>query len=361
MIYDDHLPSLSRRALLQLSLGATFCKIARSEDDEPAEAEPEQAVELRTLKGGHTDLALSVSLSPNNRKLISGGDTRDHKAVVWDFTTGRQSRDLDVQGAARQVVFMPDNRRALIASDDKTIYVWDTQNGNVIGRLRGHTGLVFGVAVTRNGKFAASVSADGTARIWDPTGGLLLQTISISEHEVRCVAFTPNAATMLTGDNDSLARLWNLQTGLELVRYVGHTKSIFMVAFSPDGKRFVSGSDDQTARIWDVRTGRQLANLDGVSGPPYGVAWSPDGRLIAGGLGNQRLLIWEASTGKLLHGFDIKEGGILGVTFTSDSRKIIGGCGDGSIWVGGLPARFPDETPRRAPAATKKARTKGSR
>jgi WD40 repeat protein len=361
MAYDD-VPSLSRRVLLQLSLGAALCKITRSEEDEPAKTEPDKAVELQALKGGHTDLVLTVSLSPNNRKLISGGDTRDHKAVVWDFTTGQQLHTLDVQGAARQVVFMPDNRRALIASDDKTIYVWDSENGNVFGRLRGHTGLVFGVAVTRNGKFVASASADGTARIWDPTRGLLLETIPVSQREVRCVTFASNGATMLTGDYDSLARLWNVRTGLELVRYVGHTKCIYMVAFSPDGKRFVSGSDDQTARIWDVRTGRQLANLDGVSGPPYGVAWSPDGRLIAGGLGNQRLLIWEASTGKLLHGFDIKEGGILGVTFTSDSRKVIGGCGDGSIWVGGLPAKFPDETaPVRRPAATRKARTKGTR
>jgi WD40 repeat protein len=104
-----------------------------------------------------------------------------------------------------------------------------------------------------------------------------------------------------------------------------------------------------------------LANLDGVSATVYGVAYSPDGRLIAGGLMSQKLLIWEASTGKLLHLFDVKGGGVLGVTFTSDSRKIIGSCVDGSIWVGGLPAKFPDETPRRAPAATKKARTKGSR
>jgi len=198
MPHDADLPSLSRRALLQLSLGATLCNIARSEDDEPAQAEPDQAVELRTLDARHADWALCVALSPDNRKLISGGGDRDHKAIVWDFATGRQIRDLDVHDSARQAVFMPDNRRALIASGDKTIYVWDTENGNVIGRLMGHTAHVYGVAVTRNGKLAASVSADRTARIWDPTHGRLLQTIPIGEREGRCVAFAPNGTTLLT-------------------------------------------------------------------------------------------------------------------------------------------------------------------
>ena len=50
---------------------------------------------------------------------------------------------------------------------DKTIDVWDFVSGKQLRRLRGHTGPVFTLALTRNGKTLASASEDGTVRLWD--------------------------------------------------------------------------------------------------------------------------------------------------------------------------------------------------
>ena len=84
--------------------------------------------------------------------------------------------------------------------------------------IRGHTGLVFSVAFSPDGKRVASGSGDKTIRIWDTATGKLV-----------------------TGP------------------LKGHTGWVFSVSFSPDGKRIVSGSGDKTIRIWDIVTEKLVA------------------------------------------------------------------------------------------------------
>src|SRR5215208_5380889 len=58
------------------------------------------------------------------------------------------------------VAVTPDGRRALSCSIDKTVRVWDLQKGDCIATLEGHTDSVYGVAVTANGRRAVSSSKD---------------------------------------------------------------------------------------------------------------------------------------------------------------------------------------------------------
>ena len=52
-----------------------------------------------------------------------------------------------------------DGRRAVSASDDKTLKVWDLGSGRELRTLTGHSGAVNGVAVTADGRRAVSASA----------------------------------------------------------------------------------------------------------------------------------------------------------------------------------------------------------
>ena len=57
-----------------------------------------------------------------------------------------------------RVAVTPDGRRAVSASDDKTLKVWELGSGRELRTLAGHTGSVNGVAVTPDGQRAVSAS-----------------------------------------------------------------------------------------------------------------------------------------------------------------------------------------------------------
>ena len=53
----------------------------------------------------------------------------------------------------------PDGRRAVSASEDRTLRLWDLESGQTLRTLEGHTDWVNAVAVTPDGRRAVSASA----------------------------------------------------------------------------------------------------------------------------------------------------------------------------------------------------------
>jgi WD40 repeat protein len=114
---------------------------------------------------------------------------------------------------AELAITSPDRRWVAKIDKDDTpndVRVIDAANGRVLFTLVGHTGAVFGVAFSPDGRRIATASVDRTVKVWD------------------------------------------FETGQEVLTLRDHTAGVLCVAFSPDGHRLVSGSIDNTARIWDA-------------------------------------------------------------------------------------------------------------
>ncbi|MSV29537.1 MAG: TIR domain-containing protein, partial [Bryobacterales bacterium] len=75
------------------------------------------------------------------------------------------------------VAVTPDGRRAVSASEDTTLKVWDLESGRALRTLEGHSDWVYGVAVTPDGKRAVSASEDTTLKVWDLESGREIQTL----------------------------------------------------------------------------------------------------------------------------------------------------------------------------------------
>src|SRR5262249_40328497 len=106
-------------------------------------------------------------------------------------------------------------------------------------RFQGHTDEVWCLALSRDGRRAASGSRDKTARVWDVHTGKQLHSLR-HPLEVRGVALSPDGRVLATGCYDALVRLYDAETGA--LRHVlrGHTFRIMCVAFAPDGKHVAS-------------------------------------------------------------------------------------------------------------------------
>ena len=65
----------------------------------------------------------------------------------------------------------PDGKRAVSASHDKTLKVWDLASGTLLHDLEGTPTRSDAVAVTPDGKRAVSASNDETLKVWDLASG----------------------------------------------------------------------------------------------------------------------------------------------------------------------------------------------
>jgi hypothetical protein len=84
-----------------------------------------------------------------------------------------EGHSADVSGVA----VTPDGKRAVSASGDKTLKVWDLESGVALRTLEGHSDRVAAVAVTPDGKRAVSASGDKTLKVWDLDSGVALHTL----------------------------------------------------------------------------------------------------------------------------------------------------------------------------------------
>jgi len=80
--------------------------------------------------------------------------------------------------AVTGVAVSGDGRRAVSASVDRTLKVWDLETGLEVRTLFGHSDPVGGVAVSADGGRAVSASWDQTLKVWDLETGLEVRTLA---------------------------------------------------------------------------------------------------------------------------------------------------------------------------------------
>src|SRR5215469_3154389 len=200
------------------------------------------------------------------------------------------------------VAVTPDGQRAVSASYDKTLKVWDLGSGRELHTLTGHADRVVAVAVTRDGQRAVSASDDGTLKVWDLGNGRELHMFTGHASYVSAVAVTPDGQRVVSASWDHTLNVWDLGSRRELHTLTGHTYEVRAVAVTPDGRRAVSASDDWTLKVWDLGSGHELGTLTGHTNYVLAVAVTPDGQRAVS-TSDQTLKVWNLETEEVLATF----------------------------------------------------------
>jgi WD40 repeat protein len=134
------------------------------------------------------------------------------------------------------------------ASDDGTVKLWEVAGGQELRTLKGHTGSVFSVSFSPNGRTLVSGGDDGAVKLWDPLTGRLLWTADAPQGN--SVFFSPNGRTVVSGSDDGAVRLWNSTTGALLKTMNSPNGKMREVALTSDGRELIS--DNGTMAIRDM-------------------------------------------------------------------------------------------------------------
>jgi WD40 repeat protein len=293
-------------------------------------------------------------------------DQSDRRPVVREAVAALMQASLSIreravlkhQNLVGAVAVSPDGRIAATASDDMSVRIWDPTSSQEPVVLKHHD-LVSAIAFSPDGRFVATASFDATARVWDATS----QQERAFNHDgvVRAVGFSPDGLALATGSDDRAARIWNVTTG-EVRELRGHLDAVRAVAFSPDGKVLATASDDKTVRTWDVATGHErslLPHQDSVRA----VAYSPDGRKLATASEDRTARIWDETSGEgpiLRH--EGAKGEIRALAFSLDGGTLVTVTLDNTtrVWnvaTGHEDVVFRQPDPIRAAALSSDGRT----
>jgi WD40 repeat protein len=107
---------------------------------------------IRTL-AGHANIVSAVALSADGKRAVSA--SWDKMVKVWNVDTGRETCSLSGHSALVSAVAVSvDGRCAVSASNDGTLKVWDLYVGNARRTLAGHANIVSAVALSADRKRA---------------------------------------------------------------------------------------------------------------------------------------------------------------------------------------------------------------
>ena len=166
----------------------------------------------------HPSPCTSISFSSDGKSLASSGD--EGTVIVWDMKDQCKLYGFhpDIPSHALSVKFSLSSRYVIACFADITpksnvgncVKIWDTENGQLIHTLVGHTEWVWCLAIHPNHRWVASGSYDGTVIVWEIETGYKIGKVLASIDRVYAVAFSNDGTLMATTGWDKCVRVWDL-------------------------------------------------------------------------------------------------------------------------------------------------------
>ena len=198
---------------------------------------------------------------------------------------------IDTTQFLYSVVFLADGKHVVSGGEERKIRRWRVENGEEVGTPMNAGGVVYNIAVSRDGKW-------------------------------------------LIGGTDSGWVVWHAESHSKMIGFKGHHTWVYAVDVSPDGTKIATGSDDKTVCVWSLSTGKQLLGPFKHVNTVSAAKFSPDGRLIATATWcAHSVRVYDSQNGHFLVEFPIKVNSFQNqsLAWARDNKQLFVLSRDGNI------------------------------
>lgn len=160
------------------------------------------------------------------------------------------------------VVWSPDGKRILTCSDDNLLKVYDSEAGDKLQTLRGHSDRVTDCDWSPDSQCVVSVSLDGLIIIWNWRNSEQLQTLSDAAFPSLVQSkWSPDGRFLAVADNKGAIIVWDILSKSMVRTLVGHTSKVNSLVWSPDHSlRILSAAEDGQLFVWDANLPQTISS-----------------------------------------------------------------------------------------------------
>ena len=253
-----------------------------------------------TLKG-HKSEVLCVDIDMDRQRAISA--SQDRSIFVWDLKKRRPIHKLISYAApAEKVIMFAKGKQAITVAGHAVIH-WDVQKGKEIRKHLFHSTPVLSIYLFPNETNVMSADEAGNIFFWNLITGEVQGNLKPGQEAPWAIASMNRQPIAFTAGNNEIIQAWDLNTGKFKFSLTAHEDWIWAICVTKDDRYLISASEDHTIIVWDLNEAKVVRVLKGHKAGVRFLTLTEDDKLILSADAEQSIILWDLETGKILRSF----------------------------------------------------------
>ncbi|KAI9143687.1 WD40-repeat-containing domain protein [Paraphysoderma sedebokerense] len=244
-----------------------------------------------------------VRWTPEGRRLITGSSSGEF--TLWNGFTFNFETILQAHDSAIRSMRWSHNDVWMLSGDNSGVVKYWQSNMNNLKIIQCHKEVIRGIGFSPTNTKFATCSDDRTLKIWNFNEGVEESTLTGHGWDVKCLDWHPYKGLIASGSKDTLIKLWDPRTGKQLSTLHSHKNSVHQVSWNRNGNWLLSCSKDQLIKVFDIRKMKEFQSFKGHAKEVNSIAWHPhhEGLFVSGG-SDGSLMYWLVGTPNSIAGIE---------------------------------------------------------
>jgi WD40 repeat protein len=283
---------------------------------------------------GHSAKVHNLLFTPDGHRIISISE--DKTIRVWNAENGEMIKKFESQigdgpeGMLYSSAISPDGKLLAVAGypvsseNENYIIIIDLEKGVQVSTAVGHTNVINSLSFSGNGNYLASGADDNSVRIWKVDHSKQLQTLLTipAPSKVSCVSFNPKSQELAVSHESKDILVFNL-VGLDKNAvakpsprlFKRHKGSIDKILYSPDGQYLASSSFESELILWRA-DGNVAKQFDDIKNPINALAFSADAKILVGLDITGKGMSWSIPAGTKFTDYEVHDNTVFSAAFS---------------------------------------------